>query len=59
MSQGFILIGALSFACWEKNEKEKKEKRSHWGLFFPGPEPDTPCWLCWVGFSQLLIAIKS
>jgi hypothetical protein len=61
MLQGLILICALSSACWEKHEKKRKKKkreRSGLGLFFPGPEPDMPCWLCQEGFSRLLGAIK-
>jgi hypothetical protein len=56
MSQGLILIESLSSACWEKNEKKRKERKrdkKKWlGAFFPGL--DTPCWLCRVGFSWLL-----
>jgi hypothetical protein len=59
MSQDLILIDVLSSVCWEKNEKKKKiEKRSDQWAFFPGPEPDMPCWVCWARFSQLLGAIK-
>jgi hypothetical protein len=60
MSHGLILIDALSSACWEKNEKIiKKKRKEKWpGAFFPGPEPDTICWLCQAGFSRLLGAIK-
>jgi hypothetical protein len=36
----------------EKNRKEKGPE----GFFFPGP--DTPCWLCCMGFSWLLGGIK-
>jgi hypothetical protein len=38
-------------------QKEKKEKK-FLGAFFPGLEPDTACWLCRMGFWQLLSAIK-
>jgi hypothetical protein len=38
--------------------RRKKEKRSGRGLFFPGLELDTLCWLCRAGFSRLLGAIK-
>jgi hypothetical protein len=55
MSQSLILIDALCSAYWEKKIKKKK-KETAGGLFFP-PRPDTPCWLCQVGFSQLLGAI--
>jgi hypothetical protein len=38
MSQVLILTDALSFACWEKREKKKKERSSPgWGGF-PGLE---------------------
>jgi hypothetical protein len=59
MLQGLILIDGLFFACWEKNEKKRKEKWP-WDFFFfsPGLEPDTPCYLCQAGFLWLLGAIK-
>jgi hypothetical protein len=50
------MIETLSSACWEKNEKKRKEKWPR--AFFPVLEPDMHCWLCGVGFSQLLGAIK-
>jgi hypothetical protein len=56
MLQGLIVIDALSSACWEN--KEKKKKRRGLGLFSQGQRPDIPCWVCWVGFSPLLGAIK-
>jgi hypothetical protein len=37
--------------------REKNKKKKQPGFFFPGR--DTLCWLCCVGFSQLLGAIKS
>jgi hypothetical protein len=40
----------------ERKEKSKKQEKQL-GAFFPGPEPDTPCWLYLVGFLQLLGAI--
>jgi hypothetical protein len=40
----------LSFACREKEEEK------FLGVFFPGL--DMPCWLCHMGFSWLLGAIK-
>jgi hypothetical protein len=52
MSQGLILIDALSSACWEL----KKKKRIFHGDFCPGW--DTLYLLCFTGFSQLLDAIK-
>jgi hypothetical protein len=52
-----ILIDALSSDCWEKKRKRDKEKKElAQGLFFIGP--DTPCWLCHVGFLRLSGAIK-
>jgi hypothetical protein len=57
MSQGLILIEALCSSSLEKNkkkEKSKEGKKKQPGAFFPGLEPDTPCWLCQVGFSGLL-----
>jgi hypothetical protein len=56
MSQGLILIDALSSICWEKNEKKRKEEQLE--AFFPGPKPDKPCWQFQVGLSWLLGAIK-
>jgi hypothetical protein len=38
-------------------EEKKKKKRNGQGSFFPGG--DTPCYLCHVGFSKLLVTIKS
>jgi hypothetical protein len=35
----------------------RKKERNGQGAFFPGW--NTPCWLCWAGFSLLLVAIKS
>jgi hypothetical protein len=56
MSQSLILIDSLSSACWEKNGKKRKEKQLK--AFFPGPEMDTPCWLCLAAFSWPLGSIK-
>jgi hypothetical protein len=53
MSQSLILIDVLSSAC---REAKRKEKRKAGMLFFPGL--DMPCWLCHMGFLQLLDAIK-
>jgi hypothetical protein len=39
-----------------KKKKTKNKRAMVRGLFFPGP--DMPCWLCHVGFLQLLGAIK-
>jgi hypothetical protein len=55
MLQSLILIDVLSSAFWEKKRMREKKKRNNWGLFSPGP--DMPCWLCYIGFSQLLSAI--
>jgi hypothetical protein len=52
MLQNLILIDSLSSACWEKGKKERNGR----GAFFPGL--DIPCWLCQVGFLQLLGASK-
>jgi hypothetical protein len=56
MSQSLILIDSLSSACWEKNGKKRNEKQLK--AFFPGPEMDTPCWLCLAAFSWPLGSIK-
>jgi hypothetical protein len=53
MSQSLILSDR-SAACWEKKKEEKR--RNGQGAFFPGQ--DMPCWLCHMGFSWLLGAIK-
>jgi hypothetical protein len=54
MLQTLILIDALSSTNWDKERKKKREMVR--GAFFPGP--DTPCWLCCVGFAWLLGPIK-
>jgi hypothetical protein len=51
MLWSLILIDGLSSACWEKEKKTSSQ-----GLFTPAL--DTPCWLCHVGVSWLLGAIK-
>jgi hypothetical protein len=41
MSQSLILIDNLSSTFERRKNKIKreiKEKRNHWGIFFPGPE---------------------
>jgi hypothetical protein len=51
-----ILIDTLS---WEKEKEKRKERKCRGGVggaFFPGL--DMPCWLCNMGFLQLLGAIK-
>jgi hypothetical protein len=53
ISQSLILIYALSSAYCKK----RKRKRNGHGAFFLGQV--TPCWLCHIGFSRLLDAIKS
>jgi hypothetical protein len=61
MLQDLILIGAISSACWEKNEKEKekkKKKRSGWRLF-PRAQARHSLLVCQPGFSQLLGALKA
>jgi hypothetical protein len=55
MSQSLILIDALLVLVGRKKERTKKDKRPG-GFFFPGA--DIPGWLCCVGFSWLLGAIK-
>jgi hypothetical protein len=37
-------------------ERERERERNGQGAFFP--EPDTPCWLCCIGFLRLLGEIK-
>jgi hypothetical protein len=54
MLQSLILIDALSSACREK----KREREIAGRLFSQCWRPDTHCWLCCVGFLQLLGAIK-
>jgi hypothetical protein len=38
---------------------KRKKREKHTEAFFPGPEPDTPCWLCWARLLHLLGAIKA
>jgi hypothetical protein len=41
----------------KRKEKKEEQEREKWpGGFFPGP--DTPYWLCHMGLSWLLGAIK-
>jgi hypothetical protein len=61
MSHVLILIDDLFSACWEKKEKRKKkdrEKEREVAGLFPGLEARHTFWLCQVGFSHLLHAVK-
>jgi hypothetical protein len=53
MVQSFILIDALSSACWEKKRKEKRP-----GALHPGPEAKHALLAVPDGILQLLGAIK-
>jgi hypothetical protein len=57
MLQSLILIDVQSSAFWEKRKKERE--RNGQGFFSSqGRKPDIACWLCLVGFLQLLSVIK-
>jgi hypothetical protein len=58
MSQGLILIDALSSLVGRRKKRKKKEKKSGQGLFSQSKRLDTPCCLC-QALSRLLGAIKA
>jgi hypothetical protein len=46
MSQGLILIDALSSLVGRRKKRKKKEKKSGQGLFSQGQKQDMQFWVC-------------
>jgi hypothetical protein len=51
------LLGEEGKEKEKKRKKERKEKQP--GAFFPGPEPDTPCWSARQDFGGCYMQLKA